>query len=285
MNGFLNFYKPSGMSSAYALNKIKHLLPKGETLGHMGTLDPLACGILPVAIGKSTRLFNYLLDKKKTYIAVFEFGYETDTLDKEGKIVFKTNYIPDENIIRNKISSFIGEIMQIPPVYSAKSIGGERSYALARKGVAEELPPKKVTVLNMELLEKISCSEYKFLIECKGGTYIRSISRDLGRNCNSFATMTALERTRSGIFNKENSITLEQLSACSDIEKLLIPPEKTVDFPEIRLSAEETETVYNGKDFYITYPDGIYRVFTPTEFYGIGEIQSGKLKVKAYLKV
>ena len=173
MNGFLNLYKPSGVSSAYVLNAVKRSI-RGETVGHMGTLDPLASGVLPVAIGKSTRLFDYLLDKKKEYVATVAFGYMTDTLDLEGKTVLTSEVIPTEEQVKAACEKLVGEIMQVPPIFSAKCVNGKRSYELARKGVAVELPPKKVIISKVEVIEKTAENEYKIKIVCGGGTYIRA---------------------------------------------------------------------------------------------------------------
>ena len=175
----------------------------------MGTLDPLASGVLPVAIGKSTRLFDYLLDKEKIYEATFAFGYMTDSLDLEGNIVERSEKIPSEEEIESALADFSGEVMQVPPAFSAKFVDGKRSYKLARKGEAVQLPPKKVVINYVRKLCKISDNEYKFEISCKGGTYIRAIARDLGRNCGSCATMTSLVRKKSGIFEIENSVSAE----------------------------------------------------------------------------
>ena len=152
MNGFLNVYKPSGMSSAYALNLIKKRF-KGEKMGHMGTLDPLASGVLPVAFGKSTRLFDYLLDKDKVYKAEFTFGYETDTLDRGGVVIKDNGKLPTESDIISVLPSLVGEVMQMPPIYSAKNVNGKRSYELARLGVEVELKPKKVTITSIDFIE------------------------------------------------------------------------------------------------------------------------------------
>ena len=133
MNGFLNLYKPKGVSSAKILNALKKSI-KGVTVGHMGTLDPLASGVLPVALGKSTRLFDFLLDKDKTYIATFAFGYETNTLDLEGEVIKRNEHIPAESELIAATERNTGEIMQVPPVFSAKCVNGKRSYQLARKG-------------------------------------------------------------------------------------------------------------------------------------------------------
>ncbi len=283
MNGFLNLYKPKGVSSARVLNAVKRSL-KGETVGHMGTLDPLADGVLPVAIGKSTRLFDYLLDKNKEYVATVAFGFSTDSYDLEGEITQRSDVLPSDAELEAACKKLTGDIMQIPPIYSAKCVNGKRSYELARKGVAVELPPKKVTVKSIRVLDKISENEYKIKILCGGGTYIRAIARDLGLLCGTVATMTSLTRTASGIFRIENSVTAEEFTSAAYKSALLVPPDEVIDYPIIRLDERRTERLYNGLYDVYDYPDGIYKVYSPTAFYGVGEVKNGKIKVKAYLR-
>lgn len=282
MNGFLNLYKPSGMSSAYVLNAVKRSI-RGETVGHMGTLDPLASGVLPVAIGKSTRLFDYLLDKKKEYVATVAFGYMTDTLDLEGKTVLTSEVIPTEEQVKSACKTLVGEVMQVPPVFSAKCVNGKRSYELARKGVAVELPPKKVLITAVEVIEKTAENEYKIKIVCGGGTYIRSIARDLGYACNSCATMTSLVRTASGIFDISSAITVDEFVRAEDKQSLLVSADKAVDYPKISLNYEQSRRLFNGLYDEYDYSDGTYRVYSPSGFYGVGEVKNGKIKVKAYV--
>lgn len=283
MNGFLNLYKPKGVSSARVLNAVKRSL-KGETVGHMGTLDPLADGVLPVAIGKSTRLFDYLLDKDKEYVATVAFGFSTDSYDLEGEITQRSDVLPSDAELEAACKKLTGDIMQIPPIYSAKCVNGKRSYELARKGVAVELPPKKITVKSIRVLDKISESEYKIKIVCGGGTYIRAIARDLGLLCGTVATMTSLTRTASGIFRIENSVTAEEFTSAAYKSALLVPPDEVIDYPIIRLDERQAERLYNGLYDVYDYPDGIYKVYSPTAFYGVGEVKNGKIKVKAYLR-
>ncbi len=283
MNGFLNLYKPSGMSSAYALNLIKKQF-KGIKMGHMGTLDPLASGVLPVAFGKSTRLFDFLLDKDKTYIACFTFGYETDTLDRGGKIIKQTDFIPTEQDIKGVLPNLIGEINQLPPVYSAKNVNGKRSYELAREGVEVDLKPKRVVISNVELIEQIDKSTFKFIIKCKGGTYIRSICRDLAYLLNTTATMTALERTESGVFTKENAFSLEEISNNFNNKKMLIAPDEVINFPTINLNPKQTLDILNGRYFLVDNKEGIYKVYGENEFIGVGIVKDKLLKIKAFIK-
>lgn len=283
MNGFLNLYKPKGVSSAFVLNQIKRSV-RGETVGHMGTLDPLASGVLPVAIGKSARLFDYLLDKSKTYVADFAFGYETDTLDLEGKVIRTSPVIPTEEEIARVLPSLCGDVDQIPPLFSAKCVNGKRGYELARKGKEFTLPPKRVRIEKIELLGRTEENKYRFLIVCGGGTYIRSIARDIGEALGSCATMTDLVRRSSGIFDIDSSVTAERFANAEDKKSLLIPPDEVVSFPKIELTEREAERLFNGLYDRFSFPDGIYRVYEPNAFYGVGILTDGKLKVKAYIR-
>ncbi len=283
INGFINFYKPSGMTSAYALNKIKKVL-KGEKLGHMGTLDPLAEGVLPVAFGKSTRLFDYLLDKTKVYLATFTFGYETDTLDSDGKVVNQGGYLPKKQDILSVLNKLIGEVDQIPPIYSAKCVLGKRSYELARSGVEVQLKPKKVQIDKIELVEQISKNSFSFLIECKGGTYIRSICRDIAKLLNTFATMTALKRLKSGIFNAENALKIEEIEKGINIIEYLIKPDAVITLPSVILENKEYLDLINGRPCKVAIKDGLYKVYGNDEFIGVCISKDNNLKIKAYVK-
>ncbi|MBO4262347.1 MAG: hypothetical protein J5903_01015, partial [Clostridia bacterium] len=228
--------------------------------------------------------FDYLLDKDKEYIATFAFGYQTDTLDLEGKTELYSDVIPSEEDLIVAAGKLTGEIMQIPPSFSAKCVDGKRSYQLARKGKPVELPPKKVFISSIEILEKISHNEYAFKIKCKGGTYIRSIARDVAAECGTCATMTSLIRTASGVFRAEDSIKAEDFINAHDKEAFLIRPDEVVDFPKIFLDAIRAERLFNGLSDDFVYTDGTYRVYSPDGFYGVGEMKNAKLKVKAYLR-
>lgn len=282
MKGFINIIKPEGISSAYAVGAVKKKF--GCPCGHMGTLDPMASGVLPVGLGKTSRLFDYLLDKSKTYVAVFRFGLTTDTLDITGEITGTTDIIPDENTVRANLCKFVGDIDQIPPKYSAKCVDGKRGYQLARKGIEFELKSKKVTVTEFALLERISETDYKFKIKCKGGTYIRSLARDLAAECDSLAVMTALERTASGVFNLDNGVALDELKKSDNPEKFIIPSDIAVSFEKVVLTAEQATRILNG--LFDEYPlkDGYYRVYNQAEFWGIGVVADGILKIKAYVR-
>ncbi|MBR5900656.1 MAG: tRNA pseudouridine(55) synthase TruB [Clostridia bacterium] len=282
MKGFINLIKPSNMSSAYAVGVVKkkfHL-----PCGHMGTLDPMASGVLPVGIDKTCRLFPYLLDKVKIYNATFEFGYTTDTLDVTGETTGTTDIIPTREQIETVLPFFTGEIEQMPPKYSAKCINGKRGYQLARAGVEFELQPKKVTVLSIKCTGQVAPNAFTFEISCTGGTYIRSLARDIGEKCNSLGVMSKLERAQSGIFNLSNGVTVEELKNSDNPEKYLIAPEDSVSFPKAILTNEQATRILNGLFDDLGYADGFYRVYNQEEFWGVGQAINGVLRIKAYVR-
>lgn len=282
MIGFICINKKAGDSSAYCVNKVKKKLK--SKCGHLGTLDPLASGVLPVAVGQATRLFDILLNKEKTYVATFDFAYTTPSLDLETEPNRYSESLPSEEDINKVIPDLIGEVEQIPPSYSAKFIDGKRSYKLARKGVAVELPPKKVTIYSIKLLEKVTDSAFKFEIRCGGGTYIRSIVRDMAAALRCVGVMTNLTRVKSGEFDISNSITLEDFLDSKEPSKYLIKPETVLDYPTVTLDKTQSKRLLDGlKDVY-DLPCGLYKVFSLDEFWGVGEVVGGILKMKVYVR-
>ena len=282
MNGFINYYKPSGMSSAYAINRIKKLF-KGYKIGHLGTLDPLAEGVLPLAIGKSTRLFDFMLDKDKEYIAEFTFGYETDTLDRGGQVVKEGGIIPSKEDILKVIPTLVGKVSQVPPLFSAKNVGGERSYHLARRGAFVELKPKEVEINDIVLLE-YNGEKATFKITCKGGTYIRSICRDMAYALNTFGTMTFLKRTKSGAFTEETAFRENDIKNATDLSSLLVKPDSVLTLEKLYLSESDTIELLNGRPFELSLSDGVYSVYShENKFIGVGVLTSKTLKIKAFI--
>lgn len=282
MKGFINLIKPSGMSSAYAVGAVKKKF--NTPCGHMGTLDPMASGVLPVGVGKSSRLFQYLLDKEKVYVARFKFGYTTDTLDVTGQETSRTNLIPTIEEINKVLPSFVGEIDQVPPNYSAKCIDGKRGYQLARRGVEFQLPPKKVVILGAKCLGQTQEDEFSFEFRCKGGTYIRSLARDIAQKCATFGVMSALDRTVCGIFDYSNGVSVEDFKNSDNPEKYIIPAENAVNFEKIILTSKQAEKILNGVFENYGFADGTYRVYNGEEFWGVGEALGGVLKIKAYVR-
>lgn len=282
MKGFINLIKPKDMSSARAVTAVKKKF--NLPCGHMGTLDPMASGVLPVGLGKASRLFQYLLDKEKVYIAKFKFGFTTDTLDVTGQLCDKCAHVPSIEEIRTVMSEFVGEIDQIPPKYSAKCIDGKRGYQLARKGVEFELAPKKVTVLSAECLRQTDEDEFEFKFSCKGGTYIRSLARDIATRVGSLGVMSALDRTVAGIFNYENGVDVDEFYNSNDAQKYLIPAENAVNFEKLVLTENQATKILNGVFENYGFNDGVYRVYNQDEFWGVGESLDGVLRIKAYVR-
>ena len=282
MRGFINVIKPEGMNSsvAVAIVKRKFKVP----CGHMGTLDPMASGVLPIGLGKTSRLFQYLLDKVKTYRTRVIFGYSTDTLDVTGKKDGETCIVPTKEQIEQILPSFIGEIEQMPPKFSAKCIDGKRGYELARSGVDFELKPKRVTILDIKLVGQTAENEFEFTVDCKGGTYIRSIARDLGLKLNTLGVMSYLRRERCGIFDLSNGVTIEDLKVSENPEEFIIPSDNAVSFEKIVLDNVTANKILNGLYENIGVKDGTYRVYNGEEFWGVGESVNGILKIKSYVK-
>ncbi|MBD5632067.1 MAG: tRNA pseudouridine(55) synthase TruB [Clostridia bacterium] len=281
MTGFINLDKEEGASSAKEVAVIKRLT--NTPCGHMGTLDPMASGVLPVAIGNAARLFDFFLDKRKTYIATFRFGADSDTLDTTGNLRENAGKVPDISQISSVLSEFIGEIDQIPPKYSAKNISGQRGYQLARAGIEFELSPKKVNIYTLKLLKQISLDSFSFEIECGGGTYIRSIARDIAIRLNTVAVMSALVRTQSGIFKIDNAVKSKNLTA-ENIKNFIIPTQDVLPYQSITPCKTDAKKLFNGLSVKCGEPDGIYKIFdTDGSFYGLAEVTQSVLKVRKKL--
>lgn len=283
MQGFLNVYKPSGMGSSTVVAKIKkhfHL----DKIGHMGTLDPMASGILPIAVGKATRMFDYFLNKTKRYIAVFDFNYTTDTLDATGnKISVGTKKVVMSDI-QKVLPAMIGDIDQIPPMYSAKNIGGVRAYTLARKGEQVELKPKQVSIKSIICTRAIEDNVFEFDITCGSGTYIRSIARDIAQALDTVACMTFLERIESGKFVIQNSVSLEKLLEADDYSNFLIGVDDIFDNFERILLDKTTERLLNGLSVRLEKKDGCYFLIDNGIAIAVIEIKNCNAKMKTFLK-
>ncbi len=280
MNGLINLYKPTGMSSAQAVSRVKRILGE-KTVGHMGTLDPMAEGVLVIGVGKSARLFDYISGRKKTYIAKFKFGYTTDTLDALGDVTETTDDIPSVDAVLHAMQSLVGEIEQIPPVYSAKHVDGKRAYALARDGKSVELKPVRVSIYETELICQPRMDEMVFSITCSAGTYIRAICRDVGKMCGSLATLTYLQRTRSGCFDVKDSVRLDELERIK--EKVLIAPQSVLDLPVYNVDDGLYDDMVHGRKLKCDVAcDSL--IYCNGQFFGIGHSVDGILKIKTYLR-
>lgn len=281
MTGFIVVDKAEGASSAQEVTKIKRLV--NTPCGHMGTLDPMASGVLPVAIGNAARLFDYFLDKRKTYIATFRFGVDSDTLDTTGQMRENAGAVPDISRIFAVLPEFIGEINQIPPRYSAKNVSGKRGYQLAREGVEFELPPKKVNIYKIELLGQSSPDCFDFEIECGGGTYIRSIARDIALRLKTCAVMSALKRTKSGLFSIDNAVSTKDLTV-DNIKNFIIPTDRVLPYESITADEKMSKKLFNGLSAPCDKADGIYKIFdSDGSFYGLASVEQSVIKVRKKL--
>ena len=245
---FVNINKQQDMTSSDAVVVVRGIMRRitGEKhkVGHMGTLDPMATGVLPVAIGKATRLFDLLGEKRKTYIAEFVFGSTTDTLDAWGEEIARDNKVVTKDEIQSVLPSLIGNIDQIPPIYSAKSVDGRRAYDYARKGIELDLPAKSVTIYDIKIIDG-NDNHFRFEITCGAGTYIRAIARDIANALGTYAYMNSLLRTQSGLFDLENSVDIKEFE--KDPFKYLIPMEKALSFlPFFEIPIEYRKQVLNG---------------------------------------
>lgn len=280
MNGLINLYKPAGMSSAKAVAVVKRVLGASK-VGHMGTLDPMAEGVLVIGVGKSARLFDYISGRKKTYTAKLTFGYETDTLDALGAVTAETGDIPSVDAVMGAMQSLVGDIEQIPPQYSAKHIDGKRAYDIARHGGSAQLKPVKVTIYDAQLICQPKMNEFVFSITCSSGTYIRAVCRDVARLCGSLATLTYLQRTRSGVFDVADSVGLDELEKLGS--SAIIPPEKALDLPRIDIADELYDDLFHGRKIPFRQ-NGDVLVYGRGTLFGVGCAADGALKIKTYLK-
>ena len=209
-NAIINLNKPTGMSSFFAVKKVARLLGVKKA-GHMGTLDPLGTGVLLVGVNKGTKLFDEYLKKIKTYIAVFHFGYETDTLDSEGNIIQENDRKLTLENLQEILKEFIGKQEQMPPRFSAKKINGQKACDLARRGVEIDLKPKQIEIFDLQILRDMDNNNFQFSITCSSGTYIRSLCRDIAYRLSTYGTMLSIIRTKCGSFDVINSCTLEDI--------------------------------------------------------------------------
>ncbi len=246
MFGLLNIYKPVGKTSHDVVAYLRRVL-KIKQIGHTGTLDPFAEGVLPVCIGKSTRLIEYLPDEK-AYLAYVQFGKSTDTYDTEGKIVFETDKKVSETEILEKLPLFEGEIEQIPPIYSAIKVNGKKLYDYAREGKEVEIKPRKVIINKIELKDfDFENQVAQIYIECSKGTYIRSIAYDLGKSLDNGAHLIKLIRTKVGNFEVKSAIKLDDIKTSDDVSVNLINPLQVLNLPKYELNQQECEKVLHGQ--------------------------------------
>lgn len=275
LNGVILVNKERGVSSNKVVNKVKYLL-KADKAGHLGTLDVLGEGLLPVTLGKSTKLFEYFLNKDKVYLTTFKFGETTATLDLEGEITNKNDVVVGCEKLKEVIKTFTGKQMQMPPEYSAKKIGGRKAYELVRNGEQVNLKPKEIEIYSIKIIDQIATNTFKMEIHCSSGTYIRSICRDIATKLSTYGVMLDIQRTKCGCFDIKDSFTLEEIE--KDNYKI-IKPDSLFENETIMLEKEGSLKLLNGVDISLNKQDGEYRVYDDKNFLGLGKVNGGKLKL------
>ena len=286
MDGIIIINKPIGCTSHDIVYKVKKMF--NEKVGHTGTLDPMAEGVLPILVGKGTLLSKYLIDHNKKYIVELQLGIKTDTADSEGKIV-EQKTVNEEKISKENIEkvfqSFIGKQEQIPPMYSAIKVNGKKLYEYARKGQEVEIKPRQIEIYNINLIQySIEKKQIKFEVFCGKGTYIRSLCEDIAQRFETVGYMKSLKRIQVGDFKIEDSITISQLEENVQdnnfIKDKIISIEKL--FNEkigIKLDNKKLKLFLNGVRITQTLNDGIYKIYTENKiFVGIGVVENQLLK-------
>lgn len=271
-NGFINVLKPPGMSSHDVVSSIRKIY-KMKKVGHAGTLDPSAAGVLPVALGKATRLIEYMAQDDKSYRAELHFGYATDSGDEFGTVVDQLDSydLPAPDTIKTILNSFIGTCKQKPPMHSAIKINGNKLCDLARKGIKIDVPEREIQIYAIHS-KQYENSRLLFDVDCSKGTYIRSLCMDIGSKIGVPAVMTFLVRTRVGTFHLSNAFTLEELAQSP--EKALLPVDSALqNIPPIKLTHQQSDDFQNGKRIKTMqeYETKVYRIYDfQNIFIGIG---------------
>ena len=290
MNGVLNIFKPKGMSSFDAVRVVKKVAGTGK-VGHTGTLDPEATGVLPICIGRATKIIDYIMDSEKVYEVTLKLGIRTTTYDLEGEVLEERDpsHLTEEEIL-NSINSFKGEYSQIPPMYSALKQNGVRLYELARKGIEVERKGRLFNIYNLEDI-KINNPYISMKVACSKGTYIRSLCYDIGEKLGVFATMTQLNRAKTSVFSQEKSININELTKENINDYILSMEEALEKYDKIIVNKKYAKLLVNGvrvadgrftKDKVIN--NKLYRVYDDeNNFIGLGERNDAGFKIEKLL--
>ena len=284
MEGIIVVNKPKGITSFDVIRKLKKIL-KTKKIGHTGTLDPLATGVMLVCVGKAPKLASDLEAKNKIYIADFDIGYATDTYDVEGKKIAENIIEVSKENLEQSIKKFIGNIKQVPPMYSAIKIDGNKLYHLARKGIEVERPKRDVTIEYINLLD-FKNNKAKIETEVSKGCYIRSLIYDIGQDLGTYATMTALQRKQVGEYSLENSYNLEQIEemTLNNDFKFLKTIEEIFSYDKYNLETEKEFILYKNGNTVKTkenLENKKYRIYFQDEFIGLANIENNNL-LKGY---
>ena len=286
MDGWIILDKPTGVFSRTAGAHVARMFGT-KKFGHIGTLDPMASGVLPIAIGNATKMIPFVEDlnpNEKEYLFSMQFGFQTDTLDITGKTIRDGGNIPSVADIEKVLPEFIGEQMQTPPIYSAVHVGGERAYRVARCGMDIKMPPRLVSIYELEYTGK-SGKSYGFRVKCGRGTYVRAIARDIAEKLNTIATVDMIRRTHTGCFDIKNAITLDFLENLvnngGDTGEYLMPLDLGLgDIPVVNLDDKDAKHYMNGGFVNVARGDGLVRVFGDNRFIGVGTVSGETLRPK-----
>ena len=279
--GIIVIDKHEGVTS-YRIIQILRRMFGTKKVGHTGTLDPMATGVLPVLLGRAVKAADFLLSEDKGYTAELKLGIETDTEDTTGKILREQHNIPDEAAVRTAVNSFLGEYDQIPPMYSAIKVGGRKLVDIAREGGEAERSARRVIIRSIGC-ERLSEDTYRLEVECSKGTYIRTLCADIGKKLGCGGAMAGLRRTRAGAFGLSCAHTIEELDSMSDEERrALVLPAETLfpDFPRVELGEFYSKLARSGTEIYLkkirkSFPEGTYvRICRGSEFFAIGRVDN-----------
>jgi tRNA pseudouridine55 synthase len=290
VHGWLIFDKPQGMTSTQAVSKVKRLYQAAKA-GHAGTLDPLATGVLPIALGEATKTVPFVVEGSKAYRFTVRFGSETDTDDADGKVVAKSDCRPSRAEIEEKLADFTGEIEQVPPRYSALKVDGARAYDLARDEEDFELAPRRVSVAWIKLVDHTDEDACVFEACCGKGTYVRALARDLGRALGCYGHVEALRRTRVGPFTEDRAVSLSALDDLAErgheaLMDALDPVETALcDLPALAISGPDADRLRRGQPILLRGRDApivegaVYAMARGT-LVALGEVAQGELRPK-----
>ena len=286
MDGWIILDKDSGIFSRTSGGRVARIF-QNKKFGHIGTLDSMASGVLPIAIGAATKMIPFVEEintANKEYLFSVQFGFETDSLDITGKTIRDGASIPSEQDIEKILPSFIGEQMQTPPAFSAVHVDGVRAYKMARHGENIDIPPRKVHFFELEFTGKAGDS-FEFRVICSRGTYVRSLARDIAKKLGTLATVDMIRRTKSGAFDIKNAVKLDFLENLvnngGDIGKHLMPIDLGLgDIPVINLSNKDTEFYIHGGFINVMHDNGLVRVYNNDKFIGVGFVSNDELHPK-----
>lgn len=262
IHGWINLDKPQGLTSTQGIGRIRRVLNPAK-IGHAGTLDPLATGILPIAMGDATKIIPYVQDADKTYSFTVKWGEATDTDDSEGEVIRTSDKRPTQEQIEAIIPDFIGEIEQIPPKYSAIKIDGQRAYDLARAGEEFEIKTRTIDIFNLELLSA-EADQASFRVECGKGTYVRAIARDMAEKLGTYGHIIVLRREAVGFFTEDNAISLEileNMDHSAALEEVLMPLQEPLDdIPALPINQTEASQLKNGQSLVFSSRQDFHRL-------------------------